>query len=616
MISARGKWFSGATQLGARELTLLARPTCGPWLAAAVIAVAALSLAPSASAAAPAVVVSPLPGTPDAAPTTQISFLGAPGSDLRDITVIGSRSGRHAGSLRDYSTNTGGSFLPAKPFWPNEQVTVTATVVGYGAPVPVQTNFTVSRPYVLPPSKARPHVAVTTANVMRFHSRHDLAPSAVTVTTPASDPALGDIFISPDSGAGQAGPMIVSPTGKLVWFDPLPSGTTAFYLNLQTYDGAPVLTWWQGQVVEGHGQGEDVIESAHYTPVATVHAGNGLYADLHDFQITPQGTAWITAFAPERWDLSAYGGFTDGLLDDGVIQEIDIKTGLVMFQWNALGHVPLTDSHAHAFRDPGSVYDFFHVNSIDPLADGDVLISARNTWTVYLISGASGEIVWRLGGKESTFTIGQGANFAWQHDAEMLADGTVSVFDNEDTPPEAAESRAVDIALDMATNSATLVTQCLYPGQGILTPSQGDVQQLSNGDDFIGWGQAGAVSELSPSGALTFDMHLATPANSYRAFRYAWDTEPLTAPALVAASPGRASTELYTSWNGATDVAAWRVLAGRSLRKLTTVGTFQSTGFETAISAPTTAPYIEVQALSATGTVLRASKVVGHPRGH
>jgi Arylsulfotransferase (ASST) len=598
------------------SLTVLARTTQRTALAATIAAAACsavLAASPAASAAPPAVVVSPLAGTLDAAPTTQISFLGVPASDLSNIVVVGSRSGRHAGRLVSYSTNTGGSFVPSKPFTPNESVTVTATVVGYGAPVPLQTDFTVSSPYTLPAPPSHAPARVTSTNVMRFHSRHDLEPPAVTVTTAASAAGLGDIFISPDSGPGQAGPMIVTPTGKLVWFDPLPHGTTAFDLNLQSYEGAPVLTWWQGEVVEGHGQGEGVIESTHYTPVATVHAGNGLYADLHDFEITPQGTAWITAFAPEHWNLKPEGGRTDGLIDDCAIQEIDIKTGLVMFQWNALGHVALSESYSHAPSARGSVYDFFHVNSIDALADGDILISARNTWTAYLISGTTGQIAWRLGGKMSSFTIGQGAAFAWQHDVELLPDGTVSVFDNEDTPPEASESKALDISLDAASHSATLVDERAYPGRGILAPSQGDVQLLANGDDFVGWGQTGEVSEFSPAGELTFDMHLAWPANTYRAFRYAWDAEPLTQPALVAAS-GRSRTELYASWNGATDVAAWRVLAGRSANKLTAVGTFAATGFETAISAPTTAPYIEVQALSATGTPLRASKAV-KPRG-
>jgi len=581
-------------------------------LAVAALFAARMHLGEAAAAvpSAPAVVVSPLAGTPDADSQTQISFLGAPASRLRDIVVTGSTSGVHAGRLVYYSTHTGGSFLPAHPFVAAEHVTVSATLVGYGAPIHLGTTFTVSSPYTLPaPARGRP-TAVPAGAVMRFHSRSDLQAPTVAVTTPAADPALGDIFVSPDAGPGPAGPMILAPNGQLVWFDPLPAGTTAFNLNVQHYRGVPVLTWWQGHVIGGHGQGMDVIESSRYTPIATIHAGNGLSADLHDFVLTPQDTAWITAFAPQHADLSAVGGPHRGLLDDGVVQEIDVKTGLVMFQWDALGHVAIPATYMPIPHSSSGVLDYFHVNSIDPLPDGDVLISSRNTWATYLVNESTGAVIWTLGGKHSTFNLGAGVRFAWQHDVEQLANGTISVFDNEAAPAEATQSRVVDLALNQTAHSATLVQQYTYPGKPILAPSQGDMQPLANGDAFVGWGQAGEVSEFSPTGALTFDMHFAAPANSYRAFRYPWSTQPVTAPALTATAPANGTTELYASWNGATSIASWRVLAGPSSGALTVVGSYPTQGFETAIAAPTTQPYLRVQALNATGTLLRTSPVV------
>ena len=583
--------------------------------AAVLCALAALgaTLAPGARAqsVAPTVVVSPLRDTPDANPHTQISFLGAPAADIHAITVTGSVSGAHAGRFEAYSTGTGGSFLPTTPFRDGERVTVTATVVAAGASAHIGTSFTVATPYVLPAPKPQRHIAETATNVQRFHSRHDLVPPAVTVTTAAADQTAGDVFMSPDSGAGDAGPMIVAPSGQLVWFDALPKGTLAFDLNVQHYAGKPVLTWWQGEVVEGHGQGEDIIDGTDYHRIATVRAGNGLYVDLHDFQITSQGTAWITAFEPEHWNLSAEGGLHDSLLDDGVVEEIDIKTGLVMFEWHALGHVPVTDTYMHVPYYPTTVLDYFHVNSVEPQSNGDLLISSRNTWATYLVSGTDGSIIWRLGGKESTFNLGSGVHFAWQHDAQFLPDGTLSLFDNESFPTEASESRAVDISLDPTARTASLVRQFVYPGTGILSESQGDTQLLPNGDSFVGWGQVGEATEFAPSGAVTFDMHLASPTGSYRAFRYAWSAQPAWRPALRAAHPGTHGTALWASWNGATGVASWRVLAGNSPSRLAAIGTYPSTGFETAITAPTTtARYVEVQALSASGAVLRSSKAI------
>jgi Arylsulfotransferase (ASST) len=371
-----------------------------------------------------------------------------------------------------------------------------------------------------------------------------------------------------------------------------------------------VLTWWQGQVVEGHGQGVDVIESNRYMPIATVHAGNGLYADLHDFEITSQGTAWLVAYEPQHWNLTPYGGPRNGLIDDSVVQEIDIKTGLVMYEWHAIGHVAISDTYKRIPKMTTTVLDFFHLNSIDPLPSGQLLISSRNTWATYLINQATGRLLWRLGGKKSSFRLGPGVRFAWQHDALMRPDGTISLFDNEAAPAEASESRVLDIAVDAGAHSATLVHQLTYPGQGILSESEGSVQRLANGDDFIGWGQTGEVSELSPTGQLTFDMHLAPPGGTYQASRVVWNAQPVTQPALAAAGPVHGITQLYASWNGATGAANWRVLAGTSPTTLAVVGIYPTQGFETAIAAPTAAPYVRVQALSADGALLRSSRVV------
>jgi hypothetical protein len=437
----------------------------------------------------------------------------------------------------------------------------------------------------------------------------------VKVSVAAADPALGDIFIAPNSGPGQAGPMIVSPTGNLVWFHPTHYPSRAFDFNLQTYEGQPVLTWWQGRLIELHGQGVDEIYSANYTPIAKVYAGNGLHTDLHDFQITPQNTALVTAFAPIHWDLRSVGGPSNGLLDDCVVQEIDIKTGLVMWQWNALAHVPVADTYAPIPKQSASVLDYIHVNSIDPLPDGDILISARNTWTSYLLNGTTGAIIWQVGGKHSTFALGPGARFAWQHDVELLPDSTpgqyeISMFDNEDYPLEASQSRGLELLLNTQNDTATVARQIEVPGHPVVSDSQGDVQQLSNGDVFVGWGEVGIEDEFSPTGALTFQLQLVGSTSSFRGYRYVWNGQPVDAPAVSAAAPIGGTSQLYVSWNGATDVASWTVLAGASAHQLAAVGTYPDTGFETAISAPTTGPYVMVEAIGAAGQVLKTSAVI------
>ena len=129
-----------------------------------------------------------------------------------------------------------------------------------------------------------------------------------------------------------------------------------------------MLTWWQGDIsVHGYGLGEGVIADQSYTDIAHVLAGNGLRADLHELQLTPQGTALITAYDPISCDLAAAGGSSDGAVMDTDFQEIDVRTGLVELQWTSLDHVAMGESFESAHKSTrGSPFDYFHINSIAP----------------------------------------------------------------------------------------------------------------------------------------------------------------------------------------------------------------------------------------------------------
>jgi hypothetical protein len=558
----------------------------------------------------PGVTISPLPGTPDATPSTQVSFLGASASELHDVRVVGSRSGSHQGKLKSYSAAPGASFLPARGFDEGERVTVTALLEAPGGKRRVSSSFTIAHLYALPSEPPPKHPLGSASEVQSFHSRHDLTPPAVDVTVPAANPTLGDIFLTPSSGPGQEGPTILEPDGALVWFKPVPPGDEAANLRVQQYEGKPALTWWEGQVIAGHGRGDDYVYSTSYERLAVVHAGNGLQADLHEFDLTPQGTALISAYQPIHWNLASIKGPSAGLLDDSVVQEIDLKTGLVMFEWHALGHVGLGDSYAPTPHLSSTVYDFFHLNSIQPQANGDLLIDARNTWAAYMIDTVTGATLWQLGGKRSSFKLGSGVRFAWQHDAELLPEGNVSIFDDEASPTEGAQSRAITVALDSATHTATLARQLTHPGTRILTQSQGNAQALPAGEELVGWGEVGYVSQFSASGALTLDLHLPAREGSYRAYRIPWSATPAHVPSVVASAGAGRTTIVYASWNGATAVTAWRVFAGRSPRTLSAVGEFPRAGFETAMTVPGTLHYLAVQALGPEGQVLGASRAV------
>jgi Arylsulfotransferase (ASST) len=560
-----------------------------------------------------AVTVSPLPGSRDATPQTQISFLGVPAGELSGVTVSGSRTGPHSGRLAAYSQGDGASFLPSEPFAEGELVTVRAQLHSGGSAVqPLFDQFQVARQDAISSTPETIHPGGP-SEIQSFRSRPDLRPPVLTVTASSPAVAPGDEFVAPYDGPGQSGPMIVEPDGGLVWFKALPRGTSATNLQVQQYDGQPVLTWWQGDIsVHGFGLGEDVIANSAYEDIAHVRAGNGLRADLHEFQLTPAGTALITAYDPIYCNLSSAGGPSYGAVTDALLQEIDVRTGLVMFQWTSVDHVALSESYALAANSRVDwPFDFFHLNSIDLAQNGSLLVSARNTWTVYDIDSSTGQIEWQLGGKHSSFAMGPGASTAWQHDPRELPNGTISIFDNGAAPKIHSQSRGIVVSLNPQTRTATLVSQLTRPSP-VLAESQGDIQALPGGDWFLGWGQVPDFSELSPTGQLLFDAHFPPGDQSYRDFRFVWTGTPAHPPAFAVASGTGGASTVYASWNGATLVASWRVLTGPSVTHMHVVAEGPRTGFESAIALPahTTGPDVSVQALGAGGQVLGAAPAV------
>src|SRR5689334_7298625 len=184
----------------------------------------------------------------------------------------------------------------------------------------------------------------TAADVLRFHSRPRLDPDRVRVVVPAREgTAPGYVFLAVKRGPGQDGPQIVDDEGRVVWFRPTPPHMAATGFRVQRYRGQPVLTWWQGRTRYGHGRGEYVILDRHYREIARVRAGDGLMGDHHEFQLTPRGTAYMSVYAARRADLSAVGGRREGTIFDSIVQEVDVATGRVVWQWRAADHVPVSE---------------------------------------------------------------------------------------------------------------------------------------------------------------------------------------------------------------------------------------------------------------------------------
>jgi hypothetical protein len=483
---------------------------------------------------------------------------------------------------------------------PRERTPMAKTPEGRPLPTPAEV-------WPLPNASSAP-----SEGVWSFRSQPDLRPPAVEVATQTRDTASGYIFVAPKAGVGQDGPMIVDDRGQVVWFRPMHiEGVQAMNFKEQSYRGEPVLTWWQGRL----GFGECMILDSSYREIGRVRPGNGYRADIHEFLITPQNTALLTAYNPVPRDLSSVGGPEDGVLVDGIVQEVDIETGEVLFEWHSLDHVglgesyrTLSDKYLHLFFPTTKVFDYFHLNSIDVDHDSNLLISARNTFTVYKIDRKSGEIMWRLGGKKSDFEMGLGTRTAWQHDARRQPDGTITIFDNGGLQDN-QESYGLVVELDMDEMSATLVRKYAYPGK-LLAATMGNMQALPNGDVFIGWGSQPYFSEFGEDGRLLFDARFSAPNDeSYRAFRFPWSAHPTEDPAVVVErGPEDEKPTLYASWNGATELASWEVLAGPGPGRLESLGSVPRDGFETAITAHTAEPYLAVRAQDGSGRVLGSSE--------
>ena len=512
----------------------------------------------------------------------------------------------------------GSSYLLDTPLAEGETVNASVELTEGG---PVESSFTVA--HLAPQSPTLELTGEQPEQQEHFLSEPTLRPPKVKVNL--ADPSLpGDIFLDPlpapiiHVGAkllefhpvGPNGLMILNPEGKLVWWKQLPENYAASNLELTTYEGKRALAWWQGTATQAaYGNGEGIIANTSYEPIARVAAGNGYEADIHELNITPAGTAYIDVYRPICLPVCSEA---NPPVISSIVQEIDIKTGLVMWEWHALGHVPIADTEV---IPAGGVFDPYHVNAIQPLAENRVLISLRDTSAVYDVE-QDGSIVWTVGGKKSSFALAPRAQFYFQHDVRLQGNG-LTMFDDEAGPPVHGSARALVLRLNMTSKTATVQREFARPGLTIVV-SEGGAQHVAGGNVMVGFGATPYFSEFSSAGphkegTMLFEAALPEGDGSYRANRYNWKATPKTLPALAAVRESPGEVAVSASWNGATAVATWEVLAGEGVQALSRAATAPWAGFETKISVPTSDKLFEVRALSSGGKVLATSGPVSAP---
>jgi arylsulfotransferase ASST len=441
------------------------------------------------------------------------------------------------------------------------------------------------------------------ATTSRFRSRPDLMPPLLSVEHQAPGGAGGYVLVAPFAGQNHGTALIADNTGEPVWIYQSPKLVMNF--RVQTLRGKPVLTWWEGKVVDGYFVGECVIADESYQVLKRFSAGNGLQAEVHEFLITSRNTALISINGLVPTDLSAYGGPVDGTVVEGVVQEIDIATDRVLLEWHSLDHVGLDET---SFPASGT-WDYFHLNSIEVDQDENLIVSARYPSAIYKLDRTTGAVMWRLGGTKSDFELGPGATFWFQHDARVRPGGLLSLFDDGaealDHAPEPV-SRAIVLSLDVPAKKATLVQAFPNPN-GALTVAMGSAQLLHTGGYFVGWGTVPEVSEFGPDGSLVFDATFPGGESSYRAFRAQWAGRAAGRPAVATVPNANGSVDVYASWNGATRVSHWRVEGGETATDLASLKVAPRSGFETRIRLARRPRHLAVVGLDSTGAVLGTS---------
>jgi len=510
---------------------------------------------------------------------------------------------------------------------------------GSSAPAPEAACGTV--PY--PPNTANvtPSPIIDSPLVWSFKSAPELHPMTVTVNS--SEPGISSepIFVDPftPSGVavyGQPGALILDNGGNPIWFRPLNNPNLMINnFEVQQFKGQPVLTFWQGTIatppvytnLPGGGAepgGCYYIIDNNYRVLKTLTAKNGFDANFHDFVITPSDTALFIASKVVPMDLTPYGGPSDGAVYDFAVQEVDLQTDRLIFLWDALDHIPLSDSYESASdaTQSSNVWGPYHLNSVGLTDDpNEIIVSGRNTWTIYRIKKSTGDIVWQLGGKRSDFAIENSAEFSWQHDARWLPNDQISLFDDNccetmDVPSGTPPSHGLVLQLDFANMTASVANE-YYHGSDFITPSQGSTQTLDNGNVFVGWGALPYYSEYSaagngiddPTANILYDVQMPGGNSSYRAFRESWIGKPSYPPSIAATAGGGQST-VYASWNGATETDSWQVFGGSNATSLSLLKTVARSGFETAVSVPIAGPYFQVKALNVDGQAIGQSGIV------
>lgn len=276
-----------------------------------------------------------------------------------------------------------------------------------------------------------------------------------------------------------------------------------------------------------------LLMDSSFNTIDTFEMLNGYTTDMHEFLHFPDGSSVLMAYDPQIIDMSVIvaGGDTAATVSGSIFQLLDPSKNL-MLQWRSWDHFLITDSYLNLTN---TILDYAHLNSVDRDGSGNFVLSSRNMDEVTLVDGATGDIIWRLGGMNNMFTlVGGNEYFSRQHDARVVAEGAgtknITVYDNGLTHLSPISS-AREFIVDTTAMTATLTWNFDHP-LGFAANRTGNAQRLANGNTFINWGNRGSVlanpnfTEVDPNGNVVWEFRFTDSGNYnvYRGHRHAWDT--------------------------------------------------------------------------------------------
>jgi hypothetical protein len=424
------------------------------------------------------------------------------------ITVTGSRSLRHEGTVIICSGNKKIIFKPNSPFDGGEKITVTISGrllnVLYTDRKKYEYSFNTS------PGINRKNTSPGRDNIVEpfpnlTQSDGMPAPPQLTVTV-NNNPSDGYLYLAPYSSSSFN--IIANKSGLIYWYSQPTWWSGDFKKQPNGY-----MTYWDGNLYK------HIELDLNYNPIDTFTCGNGYQADIHELRVLTNGYAFLIAYDTQTVDMSqiVQGGNPNASVIGLIIQELEENKNVV-FQWRSWDHFQITDAtHENLLS---SVIDYVHGNAIEIENDDAILLSSRHLDEITKIDLTTGNIVWRLGGKNNQFTfINDTIGFSHQHAIRRTESGNITLFDNGNyhTP---SFSRAVEYSLDEENKTATLVWQFRH-NPDVYGAFMGYVQRLENGNTLISWGGANVtVTEVTPAGSVVFEAKYPSGVYTYRAYKF------------------------------------------------------------------------------------------------